>query len=343
MRWVRVVLAVAALAPLVGCTYTRIQLAELPEEPLALVYRTAEEGRQLAELIEEQEERGNSGARRAALPGASIVDLGDVPEAFGRRPSAHRLRELRGRVSLLHPRTLEREALDAMVRGARPIQWSSGRERLLFMTPRLRASQVYELEVATRELRPITSGPETHPFACYGPDRRFAISRMERQGDLPRMRILLTGPEGAEPQVFTPGPFDFHPAWSPDGSVLVYVTHQAGDVQSIVAQETREGAVPRIIARNGIDPVFTPDGAWVIYSRKTRDGFRLWRMRPDGSGKVALGASNREMRSPAVSPDGGYVAYVSEEAGRQRLRVRRFDGTGDRLLLDDGDAAFPVW
>jgi Tol biopolymer transport system component len=97
----------------------------------------------------------------------------------------------------------------------------------------------------------------------------------------------------------------------------------------------------------GRDPVFTSDGAWVVYSQQHHGQWRLWRMRPDGSGKGAIGSPGTsetydEIR-PAVSPDGRFLVYVSLENQRERLRIRRFDGSGDRPLLQAGDASDPVW
>jgi hypothetical protein len=67
-------------------------------------------------------------------------------------------------------------------------------------------------------------------------------------------------------------------------------------------------------------------------------------MRVDGSGRSPLGREGiRDERWPAVSPDGGYVVYVGESEGLDRLFIRRFDGTGDRILLNDGGIAQPIW
>ena len=66
-------------------------------------------------------------------------------------------------------------------------------------------------------------------------------------------------------------------------------------------------------------------------------------MREDGSGKTPLGVSTFEEHAPAVSPDGRFVVYMAEEDLKQRLRIRRMDGAGDRPLVLDGDGFSPVW
>ena len=47
--------------------------------------------------------------------------------------------------------------------------------------------------------------------------------------------------------------------------------------------------------------------------------------------------------SPACSPDGGLVVYAVTEDYVETLYVRRFDGSGDRILYSDSDASHPVW
>jgi Tol biopolymer transport system component len=51
----------------------------------------------------------------------------------------------------------------------------------------------------------------------------------------------------------------------------------------------------------------------------------------------------RDELDPAVSPDGRFIVYVAAEEGLNRLFVRRFDGSGDRILLSNGAVASPVW
>jgi Tol biopolymer transport system component len=71
--------------------------------------------------------------------------------------------------------------------------------------------------------------------------------------------------------------------------------------------------------------------------------WKLFRIRPNGTGRARIGNGALEEQRPAISPDGRYVVYLSELGPRERLYLRRFDGTGDRLLFRDGDGAYPVW
>jgi TolB protein len=96
----------------------------------------------------------------------------------------------------------------------------------------------------------------------------------------------------------------------------------------------------------GRSPRFSPDGAWIVFSGPSKAGWRLRRMRADGTGKRALGASGFEESDPAVSPDGRFVVFVAtrnERSPVSRLFVRSFDGSADRQLEFAGSGLLPVW
>jgi Tol biopolymer transport system component len=71
--------------------------------------------------------------------------------------------------------------------------------------------------------------------------------------------------------------------------------------------------------------------------------WKLYRIRPDGSGRKAVGRGVLDERHPSFSPDGRLVVYVSDDGIRKRIYLRRFDGTGDRVLLESGGGHDPVW
>lgn len=275
----------------------------------------------------------------------SILEADRVRELLSRETPQDALIRSLGRLSLLDPRTGEPSPLASARPGDRPLEWSPDHRRLRFVSFRSETAQVLEYDLEERELRQLTRSGWTHLAASVGPDGRLAFDRSGGDGQGGERRIYVEPPGGGPPRPVTPGPLDFGPVWSPDGELLIFGTLLEGGVRAIGGVVPGSGEPPRILGR-GRDPVFTPDGQWIVYSRKVRERWRLWRMRPNGIGKRALGGGplrRADELHPAVSPDGRFVAYVAEEEGRESLRVRRFDGSGDRPLLESGDGASPVW
>ena len=111
----------------------------------------------------------------------------------------------------------------------------------------------------------------------------------------------------------------------------------------LVTRAPESGAPERDLAP-GRDPVFTRDGEWVVYSGPVGEGWRLRRMRPDGSGRTRVGAGTRDEVQPAVSPDSEFVVYIGRDRTEvDRLYIRRMDGSGDRVLISSGGASSPAW
>jgi dipeptidyl aminopeptidase/acylaminoacyl peptidase len=332
--------ALPLLALLCACQGPSFQLADLPSEPLALVYRTREEAAHRAESIARAKE-----GPTILLPGEAYSRLEDVGDYFGLgRSQADKQRDILGRMALLDAATGEIELLRFAARGSRPLGWSRDRRLLLYQTPAEGDRQhLFEYDRETEEVRPIARGPYYYLGASYGPDGRVALSRIDiRKGAAARSRIFVTRPGGGSPRPVTPGPRDMWPVWSPDGSVLIYSSFDEAGKSVIRAVDPLEGGEPRFITR-GAQGAFFPDGDWVVYSTKRRGRWTIWRVRPDGSGKHPIGSSNRNERDPTVSPDGRFIVYVAEDAEHQRLMVRPLDGSGDRQLLKDGDGLMPAW
>lgn len=93
----------------------------------------------------------------------------------------------------------------------------------------------------------------------------------------------------------------------------------------------------------GREPALTPDGEWIVFASPSSAGYRLRRMRLDGTARVAIHPGTDEERMPTVSPDGEFIAFILVEDGKRHLAVRRFDGKAERVLLKEGWSEFPVW
>ena len=128
------------------------------------------------------------------------------------------------------------------------------------------------------------------------------------------------------------------PAISPDGRYIVYVRTAPNDVRDLRSLWVRQIAASthveilreepnQIVAM----PTFTPDGNFVDFVRRSRQGTTLWRV-PVLGGTPRLIAENV---SSGVdwSPDGRQMAFVREELGAgSKLVIADADGRDERVL-----------
>lgn len=335
----RAAVACVAAAALAGCAKP-LPDAELPETPIAFVHWTLAQGRDRAE-------RMGAAPADPTLGTEGVMDLNRMEDLFDRLRGVPRMPlALQGRLAFYHPRTRSIEILDAFVPGAVPCGFSADHDRLLVATRRRGVPRLFQYSLERRDVAPAVSSRGLQLDGSYGPDGRIAFAGSERVTERLRLSVWVTEEGGAAPRRLTAGPHDSRVAWSPDGETLLVQSPGRGDREIIRAFDMRSSEpVPRLIAR-GREATFSPLGDWVVYSREVDDGWRLWRMRPDGTGKTALGhrpQGEADERHPTVSPDGRYVVYVAEREGRQRIRIRGMDGSGDRLLIEDADGTQPVW
>jgi hypothetical protein len=351
---VRVGWALAGIAALcAACQGSRIPVADVPDALIAFSYRTQEEARQraddwkdardqeterLREQVRDSDALGTQGGQIRARA-SQVKDL--FGRMFGRGDEG--VEQHPGRLAFLEPRTGAIQLVEAARRGSVPQTWSGDRTRLLFAQPGDRDYQIFELERASGTVRPITHGPYAHTQACYASDGRIVVITVEPQGA--RSRVEVSRPGGGGPfEPLTEWGVEHSPTCAPDGNAVVWERDDAetgrGDLLLLAPVAPGE---PRLLSP-GRAPRFSPDGAWIVFSAPLQGGYRIWRMRSDGSGRAPIGRGQRNESRPSVSPDGRFVVYVAaEEQPRQNLYLRRFDGSGDRILFADGDGEHPVW
>lgn len=311
-----------------------IRRAELPGAPLAVVYRTEDEGRQRADWLRRRRERPEHRPGIARFEDLERLVLG----------SASGDPVTRGRLALLDPRTGVVEPRSDVPKGSIPLAWTPDHGRLLLTAPVRGRHQLFALDFPSGELYPLTHGPERHPMGCLLPDDRLVAARATPRKQGVEVALWITGPEGGSPVPLTEGPADAFPACAPDGGAVAFVRGGRGRPERIAVLDLAAGRVREVAT--GTHPAYTPDGAWIVYSARTAVGARLWRVRRDGTGKIPIGQrweKGADELTPAVSPDGRFVAYVLQQDDRDRLRLRRLDGRGDRPLLEFGDGAAPAW
>jgi TolB protein len=324
-----------------ACQGLGVSTTEIPERAIALAHFDAETARRRAEALAEADpdttpERVHGVAR--------VEDVARyMGQLFGRGEEGGAVAQrFPSRLALLDPRTQRISRVRAARPGAVPRAWSPDGERLMFTQLVGEYRQMFEFDRTTEEVRQLTRGRGVHPDGCYGPEGRFVLVRAEIQRGKAASWIQLTEPGGIRPRRISEGPADYSPACAPDGRAIAWVSVDERGRDHLMARMPALGGEPRRIGP-GRDPAFSPDGEWIVYSAPVGRKWKLYRIRPDGSGRKAIGQEAFDERQPSFSPDGRLVVYVSDDGLRKRIYLRRFDGTGDRILLKSGGGHDPVW
>src|SRR5712671_6861422 len=121
------------------------------------------------------------------------------------------------------------------------------------------------------------------------------------------------------------------PAFSPDGSRIVFVSSRDGNAEIYLMNADGTGA-SRVTSDPQPDgrPSFTPDGQAVIFhSARTAGKQQIWAVNVDGTGLTQL-TRDSVSASPAVSPDGQTIAYISTRNKEAHIWLMNRDGSNQR-------------
>ena len=133
------------------------------------------------------------------------------------------------------------------------------------------------------------------------------------------------------------------PAWSPDGSHLVYVSFETGHatvyVQSLY---TNQRSVLANFRGSNSAPAWSPDGKQMAIVL-TRDGnSEIYLIKPDGSGLHRLTFNGSISTEPIFSPDGQTLLFTSDQGGSPQIySMPVAGGSQQRLTFGEGNNFSP--
>lgn len=180
--------------------------------------------------------------------------------------------------------------------------------------------------------------------SATGRSERIAFSSF-RNG---RLDIFAMDPKGGGIRNLTRDPQpDFQPEWSPDGSLIAYVSLHldVSDYDQIFTIDPTSGSRAQLTSfdeGNPQAPAWSPDGTRIAFHVSFGGAIddELYAMNADGSGLVQLTDNRSPDSDPAWAPGGNRIAFVRNA----RIFTMVPDGTRVRPLTPAGMWAFePAW
>jgi len=168
------------------------------------------------------------------------------------------------------------------------------------------------------------------------------IAYVNRQGR--KFSLIVADSDGYNEQiVLAQNEPIMSPAWSPDGSHLVYVSFETGHaavyVQSLY---TKQRIVLADFRGSNSAPAWSPDGKQLAIVL-TRDGSsQIYLVRPDGSGIRRITFSGTIDTEPNFSPDGQSILFTSDQGGSAQIYgMPVAGGLAQRMTFGDGNNYSP--
>jgi Tol biopolymer transport system component len=212
--------------------------------------------------------------------------------------------------------------------------WSEDDRRVIYSSNRAKSWNIWEIDVATRKVCPLTFGPGDHHCPTVSRNGRIAYAQFRHQTDL-----YLKSVEGnAEPRRLTQWMGDnFAARISPQRNrrEVVYQSSRSGDLE-IWHRDLESGEEANLSHHAGLDvyPDWSPGADRIVFVSDRDGALRPWIMNRDGS--LPRRFSDKVIslpdlihcgtRSPRWSADGEAIAYVALGDGRDALWV--FDSVG---------------
>ena len=214
--------------------------------------------------------------------------------------------------------------------------WSPDGSSIVFDSFRGGVFHLYVIRPDGSGERPLTHGDVAgvqefarHPE--WSPDGRYIAFDSRRDGNGEYYVIQADG-SGLRRLTSTNDIHESHPAWTPDGEVILSAV--AGETRTLTGLDPATGRTRRLfetpVSRSSI--TISPDRRRYFFRSNADSTPRLYIATLDGAPPVAITPRGNTSYEAAWSPDGSKVAFYFDIAGAHQLFVVDADGRNLRQL-----------
>ena len=206
---------------------------------------------------------------------------------------------------------------------------------------------IYVTDVDGSNERRLTTAAGQDGSAMVSPDRRTIVFASERTGQMQLWAMDVDGSD--QRRLLASSSFDFHPAWSHDGSRILFQRLSPTTGFDLWILDLATGVQSRLtsLPRNEVGAFFSPDDSTVVFGGNN-GGQDVWVVPAAGGVPVALTSGACITGTdpcvpafdgqPSWTPD-GRILFMSDRTGGIGIWTMAADGTDPRLVIDLGDAS----
>ncbi|RJP54926.1 MAG: DUF5050 domain-containing protein [Anaerolineaceae bacterium] len=205
--------------------------------------------------------------------------------------------------------------------------------------------EIYTLHADGSGLERLTDDPAFDDSPAISPDGTriaFLTARHDPNPQFPNLKyeLYVMDIDGGNLQrLTTTNAAEDHPAWSPDGSRIIFdADYDADGFFEIYAIHPDGSNLKRLTSNTANDQFadWSPDGAQIAFSSYRNGNWDIFVMNADGSDQRPLTDSADWELFPAWSPDGTQIAYngMAPRSRNTDIFVMNADGSNSRQLTD---------
>jgi TolB protein len=203
------------------------------------------------------------------------------------------------RIYLYNLTTGRRESLGEFDGQVLAPRFSNDGNRIAFSIIRGGNTDVYVMDLRSRQITRLTTDPGIDTSPSFSPDGSQIVFTSDRSGSA-RLYVMRSDGSGQRP-ISRGGGIYTAPSWSPTGNLIAFTKQGGGRFSTGVMNA--DGSGERILSSSYFEegPNWAPNGRYVMFARQTRGGdTRLWTV--DLSGRVVSQAGyNGRGTDPAWS------------------------------------------
>lgn len=197
--------------------------------------------------------------------------------------------------------------------------WSPDGRLVLYQSRRTGTNDLWIADVATGELRQLTTDVHDDTDGRWSPDGRWVAFRSTRGG---QMDVWIVPVTGGNPLRVTSSPaVERDVRWSPDGRRLLYGSMSNTQRLQLLSADggspttLLEWAEASIMGENGDREDIDVSASAIAFTSARSGNFDIWTIPLTGGEPTALTTSLGPDEKPRYSPDGQFLAFHSHMGG----------------------------